>query len=939
VNNARNLHRSLIAGVLALISLTGPAASVGFSGPLSMPARFTLVKGALAPRGGALRNLPLYFIENRGQIDGGVSFYVQGRETSVYFTRQGLRINSTTRTDSNVPSGACRQGARSGSLSLTHPAVTASTSSINLDFIGANPSVKIKAQNPTTAVVSYFKGPREHWKTAIPTWSSVTYEDLWPGIDLVYSGIDNGLKYSFIVRPDADPHSIRLVYRGATSVKLNDAGQIEVSTPTGNFHDGRPFSYQETNGKQDQVATSYDLNSSGGEYGFSVGPYDKNRPLIIDPTMVIYSGFIGGNGNDIGTAIALDSTGNAYVCGMTASLENTFPVAGGPGLIQRSPGSFDAFVAKVSADGSGLIYAGYIGGDQNDEALGIAVDSAGSAYVTGATTSSPGSFPLKGGPSLTYGGGILTGDAFVAKVDPTGTSLDYCGYIGGEGEDSGFGVAVDATGSAYVTGLTASTGPNGNGRFPAAVGPVLINNGGYDAFVAKIKPDGSGFVYAGFIGGAQDDGGTAIAVDHNGDAYVTGSTISTQATGFPVAVGPSRTQSGGSDAFVAKVKADGTGFVYCGFIGGSKNDGAYGIALDAGGNAYIAGNSLSTEATFPVKGGPGLTYRGGTVFGDAFVAKVKADGSSLVYCGYIGGAGEDAATAIAVDSAGNAYVTGSTTSAEDTFPVNAGPQLIYKGGITYGDAFVAKVNAAGTTLVYCGYLGGTADDAGLGIAVDAAGSAYVVGSTFSTEFSNFPLAVGPATKHGGGMDAFITKIAFTTPGPAPTLTSIKPGSGPATGGTAVTLTGSNFVAGATVSIGGAAASGISVVSAKQITAVTGAGVAGLADVAVANPDGQVARLTGKFTYTVPPPPPTITGATAGPKNLVVTGTGFDHGAVITINGQGQVTKNDPASPTTSLIGVKIIKKKIIAPGQTVTLQVRDASGAVSNQFSYKRPSL
>jgi acyl-CoA hydrolase len=472
---------------------------------------------------------------------------------------------------------------------------------------------------------------------------------------------------------------------------------------------------------------------------------------VLDPALFVYAGYIGGSGRDVGLGIAVDSSGNAYVTGYTDSADATFPATVGPDLTYNG-GSTDAFVAKVNAAGTALVYCGYIGGSDEDVGAGIAVDSSGNAYVTGFTQSTDATFPATVGPDLTYNGGST--DAFVAKVNAAGTALVYCGYLGGAGEDFGYSIAVDSSGNAYVTGQTLST----EATFPVAVGPDLTFNGGSDAFVAKVNAAGTALVYCGYIGGSGFDIGRGIAVDSSGNAYVTGSTASTEAT-FPVAVGPDLTFNGGaspSDAFVAKVNAAGTALVYCGYIGGSGDDQGYGIAVDSSGNAFVTGSTSSTEVTFPVTVGPDLTYNGGSY--DAFVAKVNAAGTALVYCGYIGGSNDDVSYGIAVDSSGNAYVTGYTQSTEATFPVTVGPGLTFNGFTFFGDAFVARVNAAGTALLYCGYIGGSGDDFGYGIAVDRSSNAYVTGSTDSTE-ATFPAKVGPdLTYNGGANDAFVVKI-------------------------------------------------------------------------------------------------------------------------------------------------------------------------------------
>jgi hypothetical protein len=698
-----------------------------------------------------LATLPLYFIENRGQLDDRVAYYVQGRDTAVYFTAEGVTFALTGPASGAGAVGADRRRA-------VHPVAWGSASDsdgarqrwgVSLEFVEANPEVRPIGQEPTPARISYFKGPEAQWKTGLPTYSQVIYQELWPGIDLVYSGTAGGLKQTFLVKPGADPRRIKLAYRGATEVRLTQAGEVEVSTPVGGFRDAKPVSYQEVDGQRVDVATDYVLEGSPESdrhaYGFTLGAYDPSRPLVLDPVVLVYAGYIGGAEWDYGLAIAVDAGGNAYVTGVTTSTEATFPVTVGPDLTFNGGGA-DAFVAKVSADGTSLLYVGYLGGAGQDGGCAIAVDAAGNAYVSGVTSSTEATFPVTVGPDLTHNGDY---DAFVAKVSADGTRLLYAGYIGGaNGDGACGGIAVDTVGNAYVTGGTASS----EATFPVAVGPDLTFNGGYqDAFVAKVRADGTGLVYAGYIGGAGDDHGSGIAVDAAGNAYVTGYTTSSQAT-FPVTVGPDLTHNDNYDAFVAKVAPDGTRLVYAGYIGGAGNDLGESFAVDATGSAYITGMTDSTESTFPVTVGPGLTYNGGQF--DAFVAKVRADGTGLVYAGYLGGRRDDRGRGIAVDAAGNAYVTGQTNSTEATFPVTVGPDPTWNGN---HDAFVAKVKADGTSLLYAGYLGGAGVDFGFGIAVDSRGNAYVTGETNSTE-ATFPVTVGPDLTYNGRRDAFVARI-------------------------------------------------------------------------------------------------------------------------------------------------------------------------------------
>jgi len=680
--------------------------------------------------------MPLTFIPNQGQMDRQVYFYLQGKDKSVYFTSSGLTYALAGQSSRWV---------------------------VKLDFVGARADVKPESLEKSGTTVSYFKGKPEDWQTGLQTASKIIYRELWPGIDLVYYGTVNKLKYEFIVHPGADPAQIKLAYRGAESVKENSRGQLEVQTPAGSFSDDTPVAWQEIDGKQEPVTLKYALENRDSSipqeayaYGFSVGTYDKTQTLILDPAVLVYCGYIGGSGAEYGYGIAVDTSGCAYITGYTDSTETVFPVVVGPNNTYNG-GLTDAFVAKVRADGTGLVYCGYIGGSDWDKGHGIAVDTSGCAFITGTTSSTETTFPVTVGPDLTHNGGA---DAFVAKVKADGTALDYCGYIGGSGNDCGYGIAVDTSGCAYITGYTWST----ETTFPVTVGPDLTFNGAdYDAFVTKVKAAGTALDYCGYIGGASYEEGYEIAVDSSDCAYITGYTFSTQ-TSFPVTVGPDLTNNNYNDAFVAKVKADGTGLSYCGYIGGTGEDKGYGIAVDSSSCAYISGWTNSTQTTFPVVGGPDLTQNGES---DAFVAKVKADGTGLVYCGYIGGSSYDYSRGIAVDESSCAYISGVTRSTQTTFPVTVGPDLTFNGNSWDFDAFVAKINASGTTLDYCGYIGGSGYDYAETIALDSSGCAYITGATQSAETS-FPVTVGPELIFDNGDehnydDAFVAKISWTYP--------------------------------------------------------------------------------------------------------------------------------------------------------------------------------
>lgn len=758
---------SALTGVFLLAAMAFPGSAAPASAAASEPDAATTRSSETKRAQRLVANLPLYFIENQGQLDRRAAYYVHGRDKVIYFTARGL----TVVLHSQRPQAAAVSQITAVVSANDDPApVAAARWALQLDFVDADPAVRPSGENPSTALMSYFKGRPEQWQPAVKTFSRLVYSDLWPGIDLVFTGVANQLKYLFVVKPGADPSVIKLRYRGADSVAINRAGQLAVRTPLGDLNDDKPTAYQERSAELADVAVAYDLQSSAAgeshQYGFKLADYDRSIPLIIDPAILVYSGFIGGSGDDRGNAIALDSDGNAYITGETNSLEATFPEVVGP---DRSfNGTVDAFVAKVNAAGTALIYAGFLGGTGNDRGKAIAVDSAGNAYIAGDTTSTQSSFPVTVGPDLTQNGGT---DAFVAKVNASGTALSYASFIGGTGSDQGNAIAVDSLNRAYVAGSTNSQGtsfPDGTG-----IGTLpsfsTIESGGLDGFVVRVAANGTAFEYASYLGGTGDDQVFGIAVDGAGAGYLTGETNSNGAT-FPVTGGLDSVQNGAVDAFVAKVNGAGTALVYAGFLGGAGDDRGKGVAIMPGCaldcEAYIAGETNSTQATFAVAVGPDLTHNGGI---DGFVAKVNAAGTALVYAGYVGGGGTDRANGVAVDSSGIAHIAGETDSSQITFPDGDGFGLLTTSDNTHNgaiDGLVAGVNAAGTALVYASYIGGTANDRAKGIAVDDNGDIYVTGETDANSAA-FPVGGGANSlatldnSQNGGVDAFAIKICVT----------------------------------------------------------------------------------------------------------------------------------------------------------------------------------
>jgi hypothetical protein len=567
------------------------------------------------------------------------------------------------------------------------------------------------------------------WRTDIPTYARVGYQDLYPGIDLVYYGNQRQLEYDFVVRPGADPARIVLGFEGADRLEVDTQGDLVLHTAAGAIRQRKPVIYQEAAGRRMEIAGGYALKD-GRRVGFEVAAYDPDRPLVIDPVLVYSTYFGGSSGSELGFGIVADSLGNAYVTGFTNSTD--LPTTRGA-FRTVSDGSGDIFVAKLDPTGSALVYSTYLGGSSFDEASDIATDAVGNVYVTGKTFST--NFPTTPGAFQSARGSFV--DAFVTKLNATGSALVYSTYLGGTATDEGHGIAADNLGNAYVTGVTVSADfPTTSRAFQPAFGGVA------DTFVTKLDPSGS-VTYSTYLGGSSNDGGSRIAVDSLGNAYVTGLTSSTD---FPTTATAFQTAASDQDAFVTKLNSTGTALVYSTYIGGIRT--AADIAVDTIGSAYVTGDTDSTIRTtaeaFQTAPSGGF---------DAFAMKLNSGGSALIYSTYIGGSGSDEGHSIAVDALGNAYVTGDTDSMD--FPTTPDGFQTLAGGV---DAFVTKLDPTGSALRYSTYLGGSQGDHGFGIAVDDLGNVYLTGETRSTDF---PVTPGAFQTSGDDLrgDAFVAKIA------------------------------------------------------------------------------------------------------------------------------------------------------------------------------------
>jgi hypothetical protein len=703
--------------------------------------------------------LPLSFIRNDGQIDEKVKFYEKGSGHSMYFTNESIYLElvgskKEDLKDSDVNSETSNQA---------HINQNFHVETIKLSPVGANKNPEIVVEGMQNGKVNYLIGnDPEKWKTDIPTYGAVLYKNIYKDIDIKYYGNNRRMEYDVIVKPGADYSQVQFSYDGIKGLKIRDDGKMEVAFKQGNVIQSRPYCYQEINGKKVDVDGSFKLvktqsKSSDAElyaYAFDISTYDKDYSLIIDPFLEYSTLIEGTSGISSVNAIAVDSAGNTYVAGQTPSAD--FPTTQGAYDEAFNGPTTDAFISKLSPDGSGLIYSTYLGGStvnsfnsDHDSASDIAVDSTGSAYIIGRTLSSdfpttPGAFRttfVENNHSFT--------NFFVTKLLPDGSGLEYSTFLGETYIGTG-AIAIDTEGNAYLTASTTSFNfPTTPGAFDTTHNGKPANDPNYgksDVFVTKLNSDGSTLIYSTFIGGLEVEYANAIAVDSSGSAYVGGTTNSARVElGDPEVLYP--TTPGAFDtvpdfsykAFVTKLSPDGSSLVYSTFLGGiEQGENVTGIAVDSLGSAYVAGFAGASD--FPITSGVFDTSYNGE-FGELFVTKFTPDGSQLVYSTFLGGSRrEDPNVNLAIDSLGNAYVVGATSSVD--FPTtpdafDASYNNIPGDGYE-GDAFFTVVNSDGTGLVYSTYIGGGKQDWCTGIALDTFENAYVAGRTGSNSFPITP---------------------------------------------------------------------------------------------------------------------------------------------------------------------------------------------------------
>ena len=639
--------------------------------------------------------LPLSFEANHGQTDGSVQFLSRGNGYTLFLTANeavlSLRkstphlseprptgsggLNPTHASQSRdlegagnpplspnvIPRSVSDEGSALSSQSVPS-AKSADDVVLHMKLLGANPNSAVSGHDELPGKSNYFLGSDpSKWRTNVPTYAKVRYEDVYPGIDLVYYGNQRQLEYDLVVAPGADPRAIRLAFQsigshgtsfvpwasygsdslsrakprdegaGAVPLRIDDQGDLILETDDARalrLH--KPLIYQESDGVRQEIAGNY-LLQNDGEVSFALAAYDARKTLIIDPVLS-YSTYLGGNANDEPFGMAVDATGNVYVTGFTTS--SNFPTRNP--LQPSRNGPQDVYISKYDPFGV-LVYSTFLGGNGVDTGFAVFVNAAGNAYLTGATESPD--FPTRNPYQAIYGGGT---DAYLVKLNPAGNVLEFSTFLGGNAREIGRALAVDSAGLVYTIGDTISPNfPIVNGFKTQITQPVTDQ-----AYLAKFNSTGSTLLYSTYIGGSlgsQD--GAAIALDSAANAYITGTTTSND---HPITLGvfqpaPGSTNFAG-DAFVTKVNTSATGaasLVFSTYLGGSALDYANGIGVDSSRNVYVSG--VTASANFPIRNGYDTTQNG---LRDIFVAKLNPTASELLYSTFLGGSVEDVSTVL-----------------------------------------------------------------------------------------------------------------------------------------------------------------------------------------------------------------------------------------------------------------------------------------------------
>lgn len=683
---------------------------------------------------------PLGFEANHGQAIAAVKFITRGVGYELYLTSTQAVLSLEKK-----PSARANQKTEKDLRAHRNLQPAARRDVVRMTLMGARSEARVAGEEVLPGKVNYLLGndPRA-WRTNVPTYGKVKYDNIYDGIDLVYHGNQRRLEYDFHVAPGADPDLIRLGFEGVKRIEIDSVtGDLVMRLSGGAFiRQHKPILYQEVQGKRRPIAGQFAIRARG-QVGFDVGAYDKTLPLIIDPVLV-YATYFGGDGQETTAGIAVDNSGSVYVAGSFIT-SSGFPVT--PNAFQKTQnnanGNGEVFITKFMPDGEGIVYSTLLGGSSTDASTGFGLDAAGNAYVVGWTDSAD--FPVRNAFQPTLRG---FPNAFVTKLNATGSDLLYSTFLGGSSNfDFGTDIAVDPSGNAYITGDTASK------DFPVTPGALRtthvrlqIPTGDKDGFVAKLNTNLSGassLVYSTFCD-VHAPFSNSIDIDLAGNAYVTG------------------------DAGVQKINSSGSALLYSFTLPDSAASITTGlhttdIAVDSGGHAYVTG--FTNSPGFQIVNGFQGALGGGPY--DGFFAKLNPSGTALLYSTYLGGNSLDEASGLEVDVAGHAYVVGSTASAD--FPIRDAFQNFKLGGGT--DIFVSKIdtNLSGSnSLLFSTYYGATKyDEAAAGVALDPEGNIYVTGFPFTVSLQGI-IHTGRSSVGGtvpgdeSEFDPFILKISNTS---------------------------------------------------------------------------------------------------------------------------------------------------------------------------------
>lgn len=697
-----SIPRILLVGLLALLTWSYPA------------------------QAGVFDRVPLSFERNQGQTAPNYRYFARGETSTLYLacSEAVLRLGSDQRQpNSEMPSDGV----------------------LRLGFGDAENPCRTEGVDRRPGKSNYFGGDSPNRSiTGVPSYSKVRYSDVYPGIDLVFYGNQRQFEYDFVVAPSGDPQKIRLTIDGADYLEIDSAGRLVAQVGNEKVIQDRPFVYQPSEQAQDTIVEGAWVLLGQNDVGFELGAYDRERPLIIDP-VIVYSTLLNGSMVSKGSDISVDEQGFVYVVGETSSPD--FPVTGGAIQTDYGQTVRNAFVAKLNPAGDQVVFATYLGGRAIDSAFGVDTDPQGNVYVTGFTGTqgfplTPGAFDTEragatgfiaklspDGSQLLYstfigdgGGGFEAGnaiavdaegfayvagtttssafpvvnavqsqessalpEAFILKINQAGSALVFATYWGGgDDRETAESIALDEQGAVYVAGTTRSS------DFPTTPGAYQTSFAGVsDAFLLKLAPGGAQVVYSTLIGGDNRDEGRGVAVDLLGNAYVVGDT-SSRAT-FPVTMGAWKENPGNVEGFVAKFSRLGDALDYSTFVGGRDNETLTNIALDTAGHAYVTGftNVLATIET--INAIPGTQGDGPRMNSAALFAKLRTDGSGAsVFLGFGGGSSSDRGNAIAVDGNCHAHLTGEALS-KDFLAVNAiQPTTLASPGSA--DAFITKID-------------------------------------------------------------------------------------------------------------------------------------------------------------------------------------------------------------------------------------------------------